>query len=124
MAAALDKQNADVAKLQTKLADARSRQRALAARHNVAAGRLKVRQRLYDERVEDAFARFDQVERALDQAEGRVEAYDLGRTAQPTLEQELAGLEADAAVEDELAALKERLGKERLGKRDTLPDKA
>jgi phage shock protein A len=116
VAGSLDKQNDDIAKLQAKLADARARQRSLVVRHNVADGRLKVRQRLYDERVNDAFSRFEQVERALDEKEGKVDAYDLGRNG-PTLEQELATLETDAAVEDELAAMKERLGK-----RNLLPD--
>jgi phage shock protein A len=43
--------------------------------------------------------------------EGRVEAYDLGRTPGrvPSLEEELAALEADTGVNDELEALKARL---------------
>ena len=113
LVAGLGQQNDDIGKLQAKLADARARQRSLATRHKVANGRLKLRQQLHDERINDAFSRFEQVERALDEAEGRVEAYDLGRTGAgglPTLEQELAGLETDATVEDELAAMKQRLG--------------
>src|SRR5260370_636599 len=69
---------------------------------------VKVRARLYDERITDAFARFEQVERALDEMEGKVEAFDLGR--KQTLGEELAGLKAENGVEDELKALKERLG--------------
>jgi phage shock protein A len=105
---ALAKQNEDLAKLQTKLADAKARERTIVARHKTAAARLKVRAKLYDERIADALARFEQVERALDEAEGKVEAYDLGR--QPSVESELSGLAAEAAVEEELAALKARLG--------------
>ena len=67
-----------------------------------------MRTKLYDERITDAFARFEQVERALDEMEGKVEAFDLGR--KPSLGDELAGLEAEAGVEEELEALKERLG--------------
>ncbi len=122
VATGLEQQNDDIGKLQAKLADARSRQRSLATRHKVASGRLKLRQKLYDERITDAFSRFEKVERALDETEGRVEAYDLGRagtTARPTLEQELAGLETDAAVEDELEAMKQRLGN-----RLPVPDKS
>jgi phage shock protein A len=114
----LERQNEDIGKLQAKLADAKARQRALVARHKVADGRLKVRRRLHDERVNDAFARFEQIERSLDEAEGRVDSFDLGRPDKPTLEQELAGLETEAAVADELAAMKRRLAE-----RDTLPDK-
>jgi phage shock protein A len=105
---ALARQNEDIAKLQAKLADAKARERAMVARQKTAATRLKVRAKLYDERITDAFARFEQVERALDEIEGKVEAYDLGR--KPTVADELAGLEAESGVEDELKALKERLG--------------
>ncbi len=105
---ALDKENEDIAKLQAKLADAKAREKALAMRHKSAASRIKLRTRLYDERITDAFARFEHVERALDEIEGRVESFELGR--KPGLADELAGLEKDARVEQELAELKARLG--------------
>ena len=105
---ALSRQNEDIGKLQAKLADAKTREKAIVARHKTAANRIKLRTHLYDERITDAFARFEQVERALDQVEGKVEAYDLGRGK--TIADELAGLEAENGVDEELKALKERLG--------------
>jgi phage shock protein A len=105
---ALAKQNEDIGKLQAKLADAKARERAIVARHKTAASRLRVRAKLHDERIADAFARFEEVERALDEAEGKVEAYDLGR--QTSVEAELSCLASEAAVEEELQALKVRLG--------------
>jgi len=105
---ALDKENEDIAKLQAKLADARAREKALAMRHKSAASRIRLRTRLYDQRITDAFARFEHVERALDEVEGRVESFELGR--KPGLADELAGIEKDARVEQELAELKARLG--------------
>jgi phage shock protein A len=102
------KQNEDIGKLQAKLADAKARERSIVARQKSAAGRLKIRSKLYDERITDAFARFEQVERNLDALEGKVEAYDLGRGK--TVGDELAGLEAEASVEEELSALKKRMG--------------
>jgi phage shock protein A len=105
---ALARQNEDIGKLQAKLADAKTREKAIVARQKTAVNRIKLRTHLYDERITDAFARFEQVERALDQAEGKVEAYDLGRGK--SLADELAGLEAENGVEEELKALKERLG--------------
>ena len=105
---ALARQNEDIGKLQAKLADAKTREKAIVARHKTAANRIKLRTHLYDERITDAFGRFEQVERALDQVEGKVEAYDLGRGK--TFADELAGLEAENGVEEELRALKERLG--------------
>jgi phage shock protein A len=108
LADSLAKQNDDIAKLQAKLADAKSREKVIAARHKTAAGRIRLRTNLYDERITDAFARFDHVERALDEMEGKVEAFELGR--RPGLADELAGLEKDIRVDEELAAMKERLG--------------
>lgn len=99
--------DADIAKLQAKLSEAKAKQKAILARQESAGARLKVRQTLYDGRVEDALARFEQIERKLDEAEGRVEAFDLGQRR--TLEQEIANLEAESAVDAELKALKERL---------------
>ena len=105
---ALARQNEDIAKLQAKLNDAKARQRSLVARHKTAANRIKLRTKLYDERITDAFARFEQVERALDEAEGKVEAFDIGR--QPALHEEFAQMEADASVQEALESLKSRLG--------------
>ncbi len=112
IAGALAQQNEDIAKLQAKLADAKSRERSLAARRTTAGNRLRVREKLHDDRIHDAFFRFEQAERSLDEMEGRVEAYDLGRGngGPPTLEQELAGLQEDASVDAELEALKSRMG--------------
>ncbi|WP_428395549.1 phage shock protein PspA [Lichenicoccus sp.] len=106
IASGLAQQNDDIAKLQAKLADAKSREQALVSRHGLASSRVKLRETLYDERITDAFGRFEQVERNLDVLEGRAESYDLGRRS---LADELAGLEADEAVEGELHAMKARL---------------
>jgi len=105
---ALQKQNEDIQKLEAKLKDAKSREKTIVTRQKSAAARLKVRTKLYDERISDAFARFEQVERALDELEGKVEVFDLGR--KKTLADELSELEANSAVEEELAELKRRLG--------------
>lgn len=108
--AAIAQQNEDVGKLQAKLDDAKSREKSIAIRQQSATTRLRVKRSLYDERVTDAFARFEQVERNLDMMEGRAESYELGRTPPtPSLHDEFANLEADANVEAELAALKSKL---------------
>lgn len=106
IAAGLAQQNEDIAKLQAKLADAKAREQSLVSRHGLANSRVKLRETLYDERINDAFGRFEQVERNLDVLEGRAESYDLGRRS---LQDELAGLEADEAVEGELDAMKAKL---------------
>lgn len=101
---------ADIAKLESKLREAKAKQQALTARHETAGSRLKVRRTLYDGRVEEAFQRFEQVEKKLDEAEGAVEAYDLGGGGK-TLAEEISDLASESAVEDELAALKAKVKK-------------
>jgi phage shock protein A len=103
----LEAQSADIAKLQAKLADAKTRERTLMNRRNTAAAQLKLRGKLHDGRVTDAFSKFERIETALDEMEGKVEAYDLGQTK--TLADEFAELEADQTVRDELEAMKARL---------------
>jgi len=105
----LAKQSEDVVKLQQKLADAKGREASMAMRHNTATARLKIRSSLYDERVTDAFSRFEQVERALDELEGKVEVYDIG--VKKSVAEELAELEATTQVENELSALKAKMAK-------------
>jgi phage shock protein A len=103
----LAKQSEDVVKLQQKLADAKAREAQMVARHQTATNRLKIRSTLYDERVNDAFTRFEQVERALDELEGRVDVYDLAKPK--SVADEIAELEASHQVENELAELKAKM---------------
>ncbi len=104
---ALSKANDDIGRLQAKLTDAKNREKALVARTKTAANRIKVRERLTDDRINDALSRFEQVERNLDELEGRVEAHDLGRTK--SVAEEIAELEATHKVDEDLAALKARI---------------
>src|SRR3546814_10423601 len=67
--AMLQQGEADIAKLESKLREAKAKQQSLAARHETASSRLKVRRNLYDGRLHDAFARFEKVEKKLDDEE-------------------------------------------------------
>jgi phage shock protein A len=111
--AMLQQGETDISKLEAKLREAKAKQQSLTARHETASSRLKVRRNLYDGRVDDAFARFEQVEKKLDAAEGEVEAFDLGRGR--SLAEEISELATESAIEDELAALKARLQKAKSG---------
>jgi len=99
----------DIGKLESKLRETKAKQKAMQARHETASNRLRTRRQLHDPRVEDAFTRFEHVERRIERTEGQVEAYDMGRPK--SLHEEIAELEGDAAIEDELAALKARIAK-------------
>jgi phage shock protein A len=104
---ALLKHEEDIQKLDTKLRDARARQQTIVSRLETAHNRLKVRELTSGRKVEDAFARFDILERRVDMAEGRVDAFDLGR--KKSLEEEINDLQTNDAIDAELAALKSRL---------------
>jgi phage shock protein A len=97
----------DIAKLQTKLREARARQNAIAHRLESAVTRAKARELLNGGRTDDAFSKFDILERRADFAEGRAEA--LGMTGPKSLEEEIAELKASEKVDAELEAMKAAL---------------
>jgi phage shock protein A len=102
---------ADIAKLQGKLREARARQNAIAARFESAVTRAKARELLNGTRTDDAFSKFELLERRADFAEGRADA--LGMTGPKSLEEEIAELKAAEAVDAELEAMKAALKKAR-----------
>jgi phage shock protein A len=104
---ALGKYEEDIGKLEDKLREAKVKQKAIVARQTTAASRLRVRKQVHDKRIDDAYVRFEQMERRLDSTESEVEAMDLGRSR--TLAEEIDDLATNHAVEEELAALRSRL---------------
>ena len=98
---------ADIARLQSKLREARSRQNAIQHRLDSAVSRAKAREILNGSRTEDAFAKFEILERRADFAEGRAEA--LGLTGPKSLEEEIAELRSAEKVDEELEAMKAAL---------------
>ncbi len=110
----LAKQNDDISRLQAKLDEAKAKRQAIIMRAETAQNRMKMRSRADDDRLADAFARFEQVERRIDMMEGKVEAYDLGRdqggkSEADTLDEAFADLEYESGVEEELAGIKARV---------------
>jgi phage shock protein A len=103
----LAKLNDDIARLENKLQDAKTRQKSLLARHKTANSRLAARRKIYDYQIDDALVRFEQYTRRIDDVEGRIEAYDLGLPKD--LAHEFAGLAAEESVEKELNELKQRV---------------
>ncbi|WP_209348664.1 phage shock protein PspA [Pontixanthobacter sp. CEM42] len=100
----------DIAKLQNRLREARSRQTAIAARLESAENRAKLRTLMSTERTDDALAKFDQLERRVDYAEGRAEAMSIAdNSGKPSLSDEIAALEGSDKVDEELEAMKAAL---------------
>jgi phage shock protein A len=95
---------ADIGKLQSKLREARARQNAIAARFESAVTRAKAREIMNGSRTQDAFSKFEILERRADFAEGRAEALGMS-----SLEDEIHELKAAEAVDRELEAMKAAL---------------
>jgi phage shock protein A len=99
--------DADIAKLQGKLREARARQNSIASRFESAVARAKAREIMHGQRTEDAFSRFELLERRADLAEGRCDA--LGMTGPRSLEEEIAELRVSEKATADLEALKAAL---------------
>ena len=100
----------DIEKLQTRLREARSRQSAIAARLESAENRIRLRTLLASERVDEAMARFDALERRVDYAEGRADALNLADgSTKANLADEIAALATTDKVDAELEAMKRAL---------------
>jgi phage shock protein A len=104
---ALQASEADIAKLQQKLREARARQNTIVTRLESAHNRIKLREAYSGARVEDAFSRFEVLERRVDFAEGRADAAGLGEPK--TLEDQFTELRSSDQVDEELEALKARI---------------
>ncbi|MDQ2070295.1 phage shock protein PspA [Natronospira bacteriovora] len=108
LGATLEQLNEDIARLQSKLDDARSRQKSLIQRRQAASTRLEARRHVHDRRLDDALSRFEGYEQRLDHLEGEAEALDMGR-GESEVRQAFRDLESSESVESELEALKARV---------------
>ena len=95
---------ADIGKIQAKLREARTRQNAIATRLESAVTRAKANELLNGGRTQDAFSKFEILEKRADFAEGHAEA--LGLTGPRELEEDLAEIRAAEKVDAELEAMK------------------
>jgi len=107
------KADSDLEKLQAKLNEAKAKHKALMMRGTTATNQIKMRKAMTSNKVDDALARYERMERKVDELEAHVEAFDLGAGMGngQSLESQFAALEADDAVEAELAALKKSIRK-------------
>ena len=108
---ALKSAEEDINKLQTKLREARTRQNSIVTRLETAHNRYKLREMYAGPKMQDAFSRFEVMERRVDMAEGRAEVAGMGAPPK-SLEEEIAELKSAEKVEAELAAMKARVGKD------------
>ena len=102
----ITKLQGEIEQLQSKLADAKARQKAMLMREETATSRLKVKSKIDTNKVNDALDKFERYERKIDDIEAQVDAYDLGSKS---LADEIAELEASDEIDAELAKLKEKV---------------
>jgi len=102
--------NDEVSQLQQKLTDAKSKQKALLMRTKTVESRIKVKRQIHREALDNAFQRFDQFERRMDNLESQLEVMDMGREVHPDLAAEINALEEDDRINEELARLKAEMG--------------
>lgn len=105
---ALTRHEEDVMKLDSKLREARAKKASLQARTKTAENSVKLKRNIYDTRIDDAFERFEKVERRLDRIEGEAQAMEMGREGK-SLEAQFSELETTDELEAELAALKAKV---------------
>ncbi len=105
---ALKASEEDIGKLQNKLREARARQNSIVARLESAHNRARLREMTNGPKIDDAFARFETLERRVDLAEGRADAAGMG-AAEKTLDEEIAELRTSDKIDAELEALKARM---------------
>jgi len=106
---ALKRHEDDIVKLEAKLREAKAKKATIDARHKTATNHVRVKRTLHDNRITDAFERFDMVENRLDRLEAEAESYDLGQGR--SLAGEIEDLERNEAIEKEFEALKSKMGK-------------
>jgi phage shock protein A len=108
----LSELDSEITQLQRKLDDAKAKQKSLIAREQSARTRLDMRRRFSREKLDEAFSKFDQYERRMDDLEAEVESYDLGSK---DLAAEIEELAKDEKVDQALAKLKAKMEKKDKG---------
>ena len=108
----LAKTNDDLAKLQMKLKEAKSKQRSLEMRHTAAGESVRINKQVHDTRIDDAMDRYERWERRIDELEAEAESYVMGRPK--SLDEEFRELEAEDDIAAEFEAMKKRVS-ERAG---------
>ena len=104
----LDKLSSEIEQLQTKLNDARARQKSIVMRTRATQSRLDVNRQLHNYTIDNAMDKFEYYERRIDAMEGQMESVSV---EQKSLQSEFAELAQQEKIDQELQALKDKLTK-------------
>ncbi|MDA0745945.1 MAG: PspA/IM30 family protein [bacterium] len=99
-----------LSQLKSKLDEARTRQGALIARRRAAEARKQIAQGLSGV-GDDAFSSFERFRQRVESEEAEADAHQEMATGEPSLDESFAKLERKNTVEEELKALKQKMGR-------------
>ena len=100
----------DIAKLQQKLSEAKSKQSEFVKREQVGASRLKAKKVYHSSNLDMLEQQYERVVRKIDQVESECEAYELA-SKNDSLKAQFDQLAADENIEKEMEALKQKVAK-------------
>lgn len=100
----------DIAALEAKLADAKTKQQSILSRKRTATSRMDIRKNLHEANSNNAFLKFERYEHNISKLEAEVEAVGLPKQDTP-LADEFLRLEQETEIDQELSELKKKLGK-------------
>jgi len=102
----LDKLSGEIEQLQSKLNDARARQKSIVMRTKATKSRLDVNMQLHNYTIDNAMDKFEYYERKIDAMEGQMES---GSVEQKSLQSEFDELARQEKIDKELQELKNKL---------------
>jgi phage shock protein A len=102
----LDKLSTEIEQLQSKLNDARARQKTIVMRTKATVSRMDVNRQLHSYTIDNAMDKFEYYEKKIDQMEGQMDSIHI---EQRGLQNEFDELEKQESIDKELAALRDKM---------------
>ena len=102
----LDKLSVEIEQLQSKLNDARARQKTIVMRTKATVSRMDVNRQLHSYTIDNAMDKFEYYEKKIDQMEGQMDSIHI---EQRGLQNEFDELEKEESIDKELAALRNKM---------------
>ncbi len=106
--ASLDQANSDMSRLQKKLDEAKSKYQSLCLRYHSANDRVKLNKMSANTKINDAFLRYEKIEKRIDHLEAEADSYTL---THKTLDDQFNTIEKNEEVEEEIKLIRKKIEK-------------